>query len=500
MKSLNTYCINTIVFIYLSNIKEIDNIFQRPAFAPSKFLTVARPSWFTFGAQQDCSEFLKFLLDKLDLEDKELQRFKSKPEAMDGKDDSVKKDSESKEKIHTLLDESFAGKLLVNHLCRRCNNMSCREEVFTDLPLAFPQESDWSNRSCTDEDPVREPVENFDSSCSSTSDRSLKGGDISKNPISPSGPPETMDDSAGPSSSKAQGSAASSEPFHFTKTLEPVLHGTEESTFGLESLLQYFLQPEVLEGGNRYYCENCQSLQDAERSVIISKHPLYLVLALKRFSFDIRTQARAKILYNVTYPLSLLLPSVYVQHHVETGTKESSPVVSGLSNNSKQAENLDDQSEQSEEMREETIPGQRDSSNALETQTSKYSLCSVIVHSGTSSDSGHYYCYARSSSNLSHKDEAGKCETAHKPLGSDEWYLFNDSRVSFASFKTFASNATRFPKDTPYVFIYRRSNPVDCQGTQVSRAEILLPRVHWEAVQQDNLIFLQVKPVRSSSL
>ena len=39
---------------------------QRQAIAPSKFLGVARPSWFVKGAQQDCVEFLQHFLDRLE--------------------------------------------------------------------------------------------------------------------------------------------------------------------------------------------------------------------------------------------------------------------------------------------------------------------------------------------------------------------------------------------------------------------------------------------------
>lgn len=478
---------------------------QRPAFAPSKFLTVARPSWFTFGAQQDCSEFLKFLLDKLDVEDKDLKGSASQSVPVeDAGNDSVTKDTtqenvcESKEKLHTLVDESFAGKLLVNHLCRRCNNLSSREEVFTDLPLAFPLENDWLRKPCSNEESAKEPSENFDSLSGSTSVRSLKGGDISKNPISPSGPPETMEDSAGPSSGKAQGSTSSSDPFPISKPLEPAVHGAAESTFGLESLLHYFLEPEVLEGGNRYFCENCQSLQDAERSVVITKHPLYLVLALKRFSFDVRTQARAKILYHVSYPLSLQLPSVHAQHNMELGRKESSVVDNGNTTDSEERKCGEESHVQNEELNEQTTTEMIRGSETCDRQASMYSLCSVIVHSGTSSDSGHYYCYARSVSNTTlrsslHEEQAVNSNMGQQHVENGEWYLFNDSRISYASFSTFASITTRFPKDTPYVFIYRRSTPLNPIGEQVCREKLNLPRVHWEAVQQDNLMYLQVK-------
>ncbi len=38
---------------------------QRPAYSPGDFLNASLPPWFTAGRQQDCSEYLKYLLDQL---------------------------------------------------------------------------------------------------------------------------------------------------------------------------------------------------------------------------------------------------------------------------------------------------------------------------------------------------------------------------------------------------------------------------------------------------
>lgn len=37
---------------------------QRAAYAPKNFLEASRPPWFNVGSQQDCSEYLRFLLDR----------------------------------------------------------------------------------------------------------------------------------------------------------------------------------------------------------------------------------------------------------------------------------------------------------------------------------------------------------------------------------------------------------------------------------------------------
>ncbi|KAG5285735.1 hypothetical protein AALO_G00006810, partial [Alosa alosa] len=46
---------------------------QRAAYAPRNFFEASRPPWFTVGSQQDCSEYLRFLLDRLHEEEKALR-------------------------------------------------------------------------------------------------------------------------------------------------------------------------------------------------------------------------------------------------------------------------------------------------------------------------------------------------------------------------------------------------------------------------------------------
>ena len=42
----------------------------RSTYSPKSFYDTARPSWFDVGRQQDCSEFLKYLLDTLHEQEK----------------------------------------------------------------------------------------------------------------------------------------------------------------------------------------------------------------------------------------------------------------------------------------------------------------------------------------------------------------------------------------------------------------------------------------------
>merc|ERR1719430_2408983 len=47
---------------------------RRNIYSPSEFLRIARPPWFEAGRQQDCSEFLTYLLDTMKEEEERLWR------------------------------------------------------------------------------------------------------------------------------------------------------------------------------------------------------------------------------------------------------------------------------------------------------------------------------------------------------------------------------------------------------------------------------------------
>ena len=82
--------------------------------APRTFLQRSRPPWFQVGFQQDCSEYLKYLLDKLQTE-------------------SVEND----EDVNTFL----AGKMKTSVECSNCGFVSSKDEIFNDIPLSFDQEN-----------------------------------------------------------------------------------------------------------------------------------------------------------------------------------------------------------------------------------------------------------------------------------------------------------------------------------------------------------------------
>ena len=114
-----------------------------------------------------------------------------------------------------------------------------------------------------------------------------------------------------------------------------------DDKLNLENLLQYYLAAEKLQGDNRYHCDNCAGLQEAERTLRVTESPQHLLLTLLRFRFDRLLQRRGKITTQVEYPQQLELP---VNGKVEV-----------------------------------------------------YILYAVVIHSGLTLDGGHYYTLARNS-------------------------------------------------------------------------------------------------------
>lgn len=103
----------------------------------------------------------------------------------------------------------------------------------------------------------------------------------------------------------------------------------------VQTLLDYYLQPERLCGDNQYHCDSCERLTDGERVSRIVEKPRRLILTLKHFRYDPVSQQRTKLLQRVKLDSYLLLDSI------------------------------------------------------------KYELYAAVVHCGSSVDSGHYYTYAR---------------------------------------------------------------------------------------------------------
>jgi len=395
------------------------SVFQRSAYSPEKFVQSSRPPWFTPGVQQDCSEFLRYLLNTVHEQEMNSYQQMSPRSASSGKSEENKAATslpglfaqsdvtlDESRPSPSIVERSFAGLLSMTCRCLQCGTISSRTESFMDLALAIPTECQASQPAPS-------------AAASSHSTPAMVGG----------APHVSSSDDLQPKSSSS----------------------SVVGSLSLTSLLQHFLTTEMLEGDNQYHCDGpCNSLQDGERHVEICSAPTYLIITLMRFSYDPQTGSHSKIFTNVQYPLTLTIPVQSVAP--ESGFNQEA-----------------------------------------------YGLVGVIVHSGSSSDAGHYFCYVRHAVKPTSTTSIEGTDVESEPdCFADWWFLFNDSRVTRASWENICSLSQKFSRDTAYVLIYHHIDTVAATSTDVSvvtDAFALDPPLHrylCDMIDEDNRLYFQV--------
>ncbi|XP_067899176.1 ubiquitin carboxyl-terminal hydrolase 38 [Heterodontus francisci] len=493
---------------------------QRAAYAPQSFFEESRPPWFTPGSQQDCSEYLRFLLDRLHEEEKTCRiLLENSPQSSSSPAHDCSSREHPKEtpllsesnlprvdEGKTLIEKMFGGKLQTTIRCLNCKSTSQKQEAFTDLSLAFPPcLEDVIEAGSTHLLAAADCESTMPSCCTAVVSDAL----CSESPVIHSlqveeiAPGAEMGDEmlqkfplqpiSSVDSCNLPVPSDKLVTVHSNKSIEQ-----HDNTKSVPNLINYFLAPEILNGENKYYCEKCASLQNAQKVMQVVDEPEYLILTLLRFSYDSKSHIRRKILDDVALPLILQLP-------VEKTSPKSPAISQSLLCDSP-----------------ENLPKKLKSSGSVESidsQPVSYLLSSIVVHSGMSSESGHYYCYARNTSSgsvgqLCYKtDLADLCSSQdcatdnesstsviwHDPNckeASKEWFLFNDSRVTFTSFQSVQNITNRFPKDTAYVLFYRKQGancgvyPSAINGLWVN-GEPPLQKELMDAITKDNKLYLQ---------
>lgn len=394
--------------------------------------------------------------------------------------------AEPPEERKTLIETMFGGTLVTCIRCLQCHCISEKKEPFTDLSLAFCPPA-TSQNSSQPEQPSEEP-------------KGLYQGSVN-------GGSETME----PGSATSQTSSIHSVPER------------NEPSLTVPDMVNYFLAPEILDGDNAYFCEKCSSLQRAEKTIKVVSAPEYLILTLLRFSYNAKCHVRRKILENVTIPPLMRLP-------VYSRSKNSKSLYSASSSQHV------DCPESSENLAKKLKPSQKDEKDKRKkmeqmdsgdgsVQSVLYVLSSMVVHSGVSSESGHYYSYGRNvdgADGTQHSDShflfnedlhngqaqynPSNCSALSVPLqqagsGQDakDWLLFNDSRVTSSSFQLVQNITNRFPKDTAYVLMYRKQKLPEhstigerAANTAKLSSEPPLQKELLDAIIKDNKLYLQV--------
>lgn len=301
------------------------------------------------------------------------------------------------ESVQSLIEKTFRGKVQTTLRCLACQQISSRVESFADIPLAFPNSS--------------RPAEYLQ--------KNLAGGnDVTSSDV-------TM------------------KSMNCETTSEVDLPKPSDTSFALSDLISFYLKPEKLTGDNKYHCDQCGKLQDGERSIQIVESPQYLILTLLRFSYDTKLQTRTKIFQDVHYPRTIAVP---VCDEPSSTPRDGKPdfqkhyARSSSCANPRSGANLVDLYQTKLEDIAARLAPKCDTSTQVPTKCHLYGLTGVIVHSGASSECGHYYCYARHSQtgqvNAKLLEKVSD-NLENLDLLSDKWYSFNDSRVSHAAFDSF---------------------------------------------------------------
>jgi len=163
----------------------------------------------------------------------------------------------------------------------------------------------------------------------------------------------------------------------------------------LEQCLESFVEGEMLQGSDAYYCEKCDKKVATLKRVCIKKLPRYLIIVLKRFEFNYDTMQKFKVNDYCEFPMK-----INMEPYTEEGLKK-----------------LDKQREKRKKV---SLDSESDvSSNEAKSKQNDYydyKLTGVIIHIGTA-ETGHYYSLIldREKEDIPEKDR---------------WYEFNDALVN----------------------------------------------------------------------
>ncbi|XP_054012708.1 ubiquitin carboxyl-terminal hydrolase 35-like [Hylaeus anthracinus] len=313
-------------------LRKLQNLFtlllysKRISLAPTEILLASRPSYFLPGQQQDSSEFLCHLLDLLHEQEKSITV------NCEANDSNLKhKDDKEINDVSTINEE---GGSIKRWTTEEDLTGSIALERKTQSLADFTQGEDLAQ------------IQQLSDSHSDSTDSGIQsvGGEDTSTQV-----PLVHRVLGGKCKITHQCAQCDTSSHNTDKFRDLQLCFPEEiqenQEVSVQDLINYYLTPEKLTGENKYRCDKCMKLCDAQRFIKILHAPTYLILILKHFRYDFDTRLRTKLRHKVMYNETIQLPV----------------------------------------------------STPLCTTTETYQLYAAVVHSGYSMDYGHYFTYARDS-------------------------------------------------------------------------------------------------------
>ncbi|XP_011164053.1 ubiquitin carboxyl-terminal hydrolase 35 [Solenopsis invicta] len=311
-------------------LEKLQNLFalllysQRICLAPTEVLRASRPTYFLPGQQQDSSEFLCHLLDVLHEQEKSAN-------SNCGGNDSV---ATLKSKIEKQEDDMTLSMEPTKSIIKRWTT----EEDLTE-GLALQRKT----QSLADFTRGEELGQRLSDSHSDSTDSGIQsvGGEETGTYTSLVHKVLGGECQITYQCAQCDTSSRNTDKFRDLQLCFPE-EIQENQEVSVQDLINYYLTPEKLTGENKYRCDKCMKLCDAQRIITILQAPAHLILTLKHFRYDFDTRLRTKLRHKVVYNETIQLPVSAIPYLV----------------------------------------------------AETYHLYAAVVHSGYSMDYGHYFTYA----------------------------------------------------------------------------------------------------------